>query len=229
MAIIALVSLATLLAQAVPPPVRVVPVPAAGPLAPGMISRAAAEADPTTFARAVAESGQPAGFILPLSERQRSLLPPDRGQALSLEEALKTFVERNPSYSAAFEAGTLVVRHRDTPADITSVLEAPRTWRASKLPIVSMLFSVLLRTLARQPVAPIDDTGPPSSSTCPTDKAVTIEAGRASAIETMNRLAAQSKGVAWLVRFGPPGEKLRLQIGYVCGDGVWSALSVPRW
>lgn len=228
-AALALLSSILLLAQAVPPPVRIVPVPDAGPLPPGMISRASAEADPTTFARAVAEAGHPAGFIMPVSERQRPLLPADGGHALSLEAALKTFIERNAAYSAAFSGGTLVVRHRDTPADITTALEAPRTWRASKLPAASALFNVILRTLARQPVAAIDDSGPPASPTCRSDQTVSITAGRASVFDTLNRLAAQSKGVAWLVRFGPAGEKLRLQIGYVCGDGVWSALSVPGW
>ena len=45
----------------------------------------------------------------------------------------------------------------------------------------------------------------------------------------LNAMVARTKGVAWLVRFGSPGDNMRLQVGYVCGNGVWSALSVPGW
>jgi hypothetical protein len=58
---------------------------------------------------------------------------------------------------------------------------------------------------------------------------VTVAAGRSTTLATLNSIVAQLKGVAWLMRFGAPGERQRLQIGYVCGNGVWSALSVPGW
>ena len=195
---------------------------------PATISRASAEADALTFAMGVAAAGYPSGFILPNSERQGAYVPPDKGDRLALDEAVKVFLARHPDYEATFDGNALLVRHAKVPADIMAALRLAQARPGSKQPVSRALFDVL-RQLARQPVGGVIGSGPVPAPTCPTEQVVSLPAGRSSTIQTLNGVAMQAKGMAWLVRFGAPGETLRLQVGYVCGDGMWSALSVPGW
>lgn len=218
-------ALAALIAQTITPPKRITGEPDKG--GPGMISKTTATADAQTFARAVAEAGHPAGFIMPMGERQ-VLLPPDSGEMLTLEEAIAAFTARG-TYRASRRNGVNVFRHARTPEDIALALDAPRQMYAIKQPFSSALFGTVLRTLALRRVGGSPGKEPGAGPECPVDSIVAIPAARASIADTLNAMVAQTRGVAWLVRFGSNADNMRLQVGYVCGNGVWSALSVPGW
>jgi hypothetical protein len=218
---------ALLLSQVLTPPKRIDPKPGPVKTGPGMVSAVMAGADAQSFARALAEAGHTAGFITPSYERQNPL-PPDPGHMLTLDEAIAAFTSKG-TYRVTRDGERLVFRHVKAPADITAALEAPLIWPAGKQTFSAALFSTVLRSLARTRVGGAIGKEPGASAECPVEQTVTLAPGRASTIATLNHLVAQTKGVGWLVRFGAANERQRLQIGYVCGNGVWSALSVPGW
>lgn len=193
----------------------------------GLIPRVTAGADAQSFARALAEAGHVAGFISPSSERQLNV-PPDTGSMLNVDEAVAAFTARG-TYRVERRGGALIFRHVNAPADITAALDEPLIWPAGKQRFSAALFSTVLRSLARRPVGGATGKEPGASAECPVENTIALTPGRASTVDTLNRLVAQAKGVGWLVRFGPAGDPQRFQIGYVCGNGVWSALSVPGW
>lgn len=219
------VAAALVVSQVLTPPRRVAPGTEVN--VPGLIPRATAEADAQSFARALAEAGHVAGFISPSSERQLTV-PPDSGNMLNIDEAVAAFTARG-TYRVDRRGRALVFRHVKAPSDITAALEAPLIWPSGKQTLSSALFSTVLRSLARRPVGGAIGKEPGASEVCPVENTIALKPGRASTIDTLNGLVAQTKGVGWLVRFGPAGDRQRLQIGYVCGNGVWSALSVPGW
>lgn len=207
------------------PPKRLVTAPERR--GPGLISKTRATADAQTFAHALAEAGHPSGFIMPMSERQR-LLPPDSGEMLTLGEAVAAFTARG-RYRASTQNGVIVVRHVRTPEDIAGVLDAPRRMAPIRQPFSAALFDSVLRSLARRRVRGVPGREPGPGPDCPVDSTVEIPGRLASITGTLNAMVARTKGVAWLVRFGGDNDTSRLQVGYVCGNGVWSALSVPGW
>jgi hypothetical protein len=215
-----------LLSQLPSPPRRIDPA-APAPALPGLISRAMAEADAQSFARALAEAGHAAGFIMPASERQ-GFLGPDPGHMLTLDEAVQAFTARG-RYKMMKRGRTLVFRHAQAPDDIMTALDTPHALSASTSTFSSALFGTVLRSLARVRVGGTAGPEPGAGPECPVEQNVTLAGGRASTIDTLSELVQQTKSVGWLVRFGAAGERQRLQIGYVCGNGVWSALSVPGW
>lgn len=219
------VAAALLVSQVLTPPKRVAP--GTDVHVPGLIPRATAEADAQSFARALAEAGHTAGFISPSSERQVTV-PPDSGSMLNIDEAVAAFTARG-TYRVDRRGGAFVFRHVKAPADITAALDAPLIWPVGKQRFSEALFSTVLRSLARRRVGGAIGSEPGASPECPVENTIALTAGRASTVDTLNRLAAQTKGVGWLVRFGPAGDPQRFQIGYVCGNGVWSALSIPGW
>ena len=220
-----LVAAAWLASQVLTPPKRVAP--GSDVVVPGLISRAMAEADAHSFARALAEAGHAAGFITPMSERQVHV-PPDPGNPLNINEAIAVFTARG-AYRSSKQGSVFVFRHTRAPADIIAALETPRLYAAGKVPFSSALFGTVLPSLALRRVGGLPGREPGAGPECPVDRIVSLRAGRATTIETLNSMVAQTKGVGWLVRFGGPNDNQRLQIGYVCANGVWSALSVPGW
>lgn len=212
-------------AVTITPPRRVTEAPSkAGP---GLISKTSASADAQSFARALAEAGHPAGFVMPIAERQLQV-PFDSGERLTLDEAVAVFTARG-TYRVTRGPGALVFRHAKTPPDVAGALDTPRPHYAIKGTFSLALYDVVLRGLARRPMGTISRPEPGAGPECQVEKPVTVPAGRATSIEMMNALVTRTTGVAWLVRFGQPSDRLRLQVGYVCGNGVWSALSVPGW
>ena len=193
----------------------------------GRVSKTMASLDAQSFASALAQTGHRAGFIMPISERQ-GMLPPDSGELLSLDEAIRTFTGRG-TYRAAKYGSVTVFTHRNVPSDIMDVLEVPRDHYAVKGTFALALYDTVLRRLAKRPVRTIAQKEPGASAECPVEQDIAMPAGKATAIEMLNALVSRVRGVAWVVRFGQPGDSLRLQVGYVCGNGVWSALSVPGW
>ncbi|MEX2271885.1 MAG: hypothetical protein WD690_10460 [Vicinamibacterales bacterium] len=186
-------------------------------------------ADALSFATALAQAGHPAGFIVPADERQ-TMLAPESGHMVTLDEAIPLFTAKG-TYRIVSNAPPLVFRHAETPADIIGALNARRVLSSARLPLAQPLFDPVLRSLAYRRVAPPAGRTkePGAGPECPVETPVRIAAGAASTIDTLGRLVAQTTGVAWVVRFAPPGRSLRLQIGYVCASGAWSALSVPGW
>lgn len=213
-------------AQVLTPPKRVTPSEPAE-TRPGMISRTMTAMDAQSFATALAHAGHKAGFIMPISERQ-GMVPPDSGEMLTLDEAVAAFTARG-QYTVRRQGGVHVFTHVKTPADISNALGTSRPHYAIKGTFALALYDVVLRELANRPMARIRTNEPGASADCPVLETLEVPAARMTSIETMNALVSRVKGVAWLVRFGQPRESLRLQIGYVCGNGVWSALSVPGW
>lgn len=193
----------------------------------GLISKSAATADAQTFARALAEAGHPAGFVMPMSERQ-IVVGADSGEKLTLDEAVAAFTASG-RYRAARSNGVTVLRHARTPADIAAAIDTPYQMYAIKQTFSSAMFGTVLRTLARRRVGGTVGKEPGAGPECPVESSVMIPAGRRSMAGILNAMVARTRGVAWLVRFGSPGDNMRLQIGYICGNGVWSALSVPGW
>lgn len=212
-------------AVTITPPKRVTGAPSK--TGPGVISRAMASADAQSFARALAEAGHPAGFVMPIAERQLHL-PADSGEMLTLDEAIGVFTARG-SYRVTRGGGALVFRHVQTPPEVAGALDTPRPHYAIKGTFSLALYDVVLRGLARRPMGTVSRPEPGAGPDCQVEQPVAVPAGRATSIELMNALVTRTRGVAWLVRFGQPSDQLRLQIGYVCGNGVWSALSVPGW
>lgn len=212
-------------AQVATPPVRIVPAPPREGV--GLISKTMTGLDAQSFASALARAGHKAGFIMPISERQ-GFVPPDSGAMLTLDEAVAEFTARG-QYRVARTGDTLVFRHVKTPADVAGVLEVPRQQYPIKGTFSLALYDIVLRGVARYPMGAIRTKEAAAGPECPVEQELTVPAGTRTAIQTMNALIGRTKGVAWLVRYGQPGEKLRLQIGYVCGNGVWSALSAPGW
>ena len=215
-----------LLSQVTAPPQRVTPATETA-TGSGLIPKAMAGLDAQSFARALAEAGHAAGFIMPTSERQ-VYLPPDAGHLLTVDEAVTAFTARG-KYHVNKQGNTMVFRHVNAPADVMAALEFPLAYAASKQTFSSVLFGTALRSLARTRVGGAVGPEPGAGPECPVESMVTVAAGRSTTLATLNSIVAQLKRVAWLMRFGDPGERQRLQIGYVCGNGVWSALSVPGW
>lgn len=211
--------------QTMAPPRRVKPGPVT--VIPGGVSRVMTTADAQSFARALAEAGHAAGFIMPKSERQGTL-PPDYGDMVTVDDAVAAFTARG-SYSVTRDGRVLVFRHAQTPPDIMTALDTPHALPAAKPTFSAALFDTVLRSLARVRVGGGVGKEPGAGPDCPVEDRIAMAAGRVSTIDTLNRMVAQTKGVGWLVRFGARGDTQRLQVGYVCGNGVWSALSVPGW
>jgi hypothetical protein len=193
----------------------------------GRVSKTMSSLDAQSFASALAQAGHHAGFIMPIAERQ-VMLPPDSGELLTLDEAIAAFTARG-TYRASKHGGVTVFTHRGVPADVMDVLEIPLDHYPVKGTFSLALYDVVLRRLARRPVRTIAQKEPGASAECPVEQNISLPAGKATSIQMLNALVSRVKGVAWVVRFGQPGDSLRLQIGYVCGNGVWSALSVPGW
>jgi hypothetical protein len=214
-----------LAAQVMTPPRRVTEAPERH--GEGLVPRATASADAQSFARALAQAGHAAGFIMPIAERQ-GLVPPDSGEMLTLDEAVDLFIARG-RYRASRQGGAVILRHVNTPDDVARALEAEYRMPALKQPFSAILFGTVLRSLARRPVGGTVGREPGAGPGCPVEETVAIPAARASLIDTLTSMVTRTKGIAWMVRFGPPGDNLRLQVGYVCGTGAWSALSVPGW
>jgi hypothetical protein len=215
-----------LISQVPTPPQRVTPAPETA-TGVGLIPKAMVGVDAQSFARALAEAGHAAGFIMPTSERQ-AYLPPDAGHMLTLDEAVAAFTARG-KYRVEKQGGAILFRHVTAPADVMAALESPLTYSASTQTFSSVLFGTALRSLARTRVGGAIGPEPGAGPECPVEATVRVAAGRSTTLATLNSVVAQLKGVGWLVRFGEAGERQRLQIGYVCGNGVWSALTVPGW
>ena len=193
----------------------------------GRVSKTMSGLDAQSFASALAQAGHHAGFIMPIAERQ-VMLPPDSGELLTLDEAAATFTARG-TYRVAKYGEVRVFTHTRAPADVIDALEIPLDHYPVKSTFALALYGVVLPRLARRPVRMTTQKEPGASAECPVEQAVALPAGKATTLQLLNALVTRAKGVAWVVRFGQPGDSLRLQVGYVCGNGVWSALSVPGW
>ena len=158
----------------------------------------------------------------------QAALPADSGEKLTLDEAIAAFTARG-LYKASKFGKVTVFQHVRTPAEVMNALEIPREHYPIKATFSLALYDIVLRGLAKRRIGTIPRTEPGASAECPVEQNVTIPAGRSTPIQTMNALVSRVNGVAWIVRFGERGDPLRLQVGYVCGNGVWSALSVPGW
>jgi hypothetical protein len=209
------------------PPSRVT-TPAETKTGPGLISRTMASLDAQSFGTALARAGHAAGFIMPNSETQPGRLPPDNGEMLTLDEAIGVFTASG-RYKASKHGAVTVFQHVRAPAELLNSLDFPRQHYPIKATFSLALYDIVLRGLARRPIGTVSTREPGAGPECPVEQNITIPAGRSTPIQTMNALVSRVKGVAWLVRFGERGDPLRLQVGYVCGNGVWSALSVPGW
>lgn len=218
---------AVIAAQTLTPPTRIAPIEGPERTGPGLVSGAMSRADAQSFASALAQAGHPAGFIMPLGERQ-GLLPPDRGEKLTLDEALAAFTERG-TYRVSKHGQTVVLQHAKTPADVIAALDVRVIRTAVKTTMSRALFEHVLRGLARVRVGGAIGPEPGAGPDCPIESTVSIPAGPASTMATLAHITSQVKGIAWQVRFGSPGQPNRLQVGYICGNGVWSALTVPGW
>ncbi len=207
------------------PPTRIVPAPERTEA--GLVSKTMAGLDAMSFASALAKAGHAAGFVMPNSVRQ-GLLPPDSGEMVTRDEAVALFTASG-TYNVSRTGGVLVFRHRATPEDVNAALDTAGQRYALKGGFALALYDGVLRGLARRRVGPPPGREPAEGPDCPVGTPVSLPAGRASAIDTMNALVTRAKGVAWMVRFGERGDPLRLQVGYVCANGAWSALSVPGW
>lgn len=231
-ALTAIVAAAPALSQAPPrpptPPTRIVAAPERNE--PGLVSKTMTGLDAMSFASALAKAGHAAGFVMPASVRQ-AMLPPDSGEMLTLDEAVAAFTARGQYRVARDKAdnGALVFTHVDTPADVLNALNAVRTHYAIKGTFSLALYDVVLRSLSRRQMGSVSTPEPGAGPECPVEQHVSIPARRASAIGVMNALVTRTKGVAWQVRFGRQSDPGRLQVGYVCANGVWSALSAPGW
>lgn len=203
--------------------------PATAPAAPvqASVSKTMSSLDAQTFATALARAGHPSGFIMPNADEQAAL-PADSGERLTLDEAIANFTARG-RYKAWKNGKVTVFQHVRTPAEVMNALEIPREHYPIKATFSLALYDIVLRGLAKRPIGSIPRKEPGASADCPVEQNVSVPAGRSTAIQTMNALVSRVDGVAWTVRFGERGDSLRLQVGYVCGNGVWSALSVPGW
>lgn len=228
-ALTGVIAAAHTLSQAPPrppaPPTRVIPVPERNE--PGLVSKTMTGLDAMSFASALAKAGHAAGFVMPGSVRQ-GMLPPDSGEMITLDEAVASFTARG-QYRVTRDKGALVFTHADAPAEVLNALNAVRTHYAIKGTFSLALYDVVLRSLSRRQMGRVSTPEPGAGPECPVEQHVSIPAGRASAIGVMNALVTRAKGVAWQVRFGRQGAPGRLQVGYVCANGVWSALSAPGW
>ena len=193
----------------------------------GRVSKTMAGLDAQSFASALGQAGYRAGFIMPIAERQ-VMLPPDSGELITLDEAIATFTARG-RYRASKLGDVTVFTHRQVPADVLDALEIPLDHYPVKGTFSLALYDTVLRRLAKRPVRTIAQKEPGASAECPVEQDLSVPAGKYTTIQMLNALVSRVKGVAWVVRFGQPGDSLRLQVGYVCGNGVWSALSVPGW
>lgn len=229
LALVGVIAAAPTLSQAPPrppaAPTRIVAAPERNE--PGLVSKTMTGLDAMSFASALAKAGHAAGFVMPGSVRQ-GMLPPDSGEMIRLDEAVAAFTARG-QYRVTRDKGALVFTHVEAPADVLNALNTVRTHYAIKGTFSLALYDVVLRGLSRRQMGSVSTPEPGAGPECPVEQPVSIPAGRASAIDVMNALVSRAKGVAWQVRFGRPRDPGRLQVGYVCANGVWSALSAPGW
>jgi hypothetical protein len=191
----------------------------------------AAEKPLLSFATALAAHGYAAGFLIPESvlREPRGALAGPADFAENADLALSQFLQRHTQYSVMRRPNGFIVRHADVPPELDRLLSAQLTGvDLVKMPAMMAAIEVG-RRMARQPESGggVAGTGPPPEG-CPVSAPITFRADRTTALDLLETISRQARGLVWFVSFEEGATSLSLRIGLVCGNERMYVLEIPQ-